>query len=84
MRVGVHDALVATGTGAPEMHGKVHLEDSRELDEKTRDKDKDGTLHVRTNLIGLQPTTTEMCVRGVFGPGAGPTFFGCDDVEIVP
>lgn len=84
VRVGVRGPLVATGTGAPEAHGQVHLQDAYELDEVTRDGDRDGLLHARVNRLGLQPTTTEVCVRGRFGPGTGTTFFGCDDIDIVP
>lgn len=84
VRVGVRSALVATGTGAPEMHGKVHLDDSLELDESTRDGDDDGVVHARASQIPVQTTTTELCVRGRFGPGVGTTFFGCGHVEVVP
>ncbi len=84
VRVGVRGALVATGTGAPEMHGKVHLEDSVELDEHTRDGDADGVVHARADQIPVQTSTTELCVRGRFGAGASTTFFGCDHIEVVP
>jgi hypothetical protein len=84
VRIGVRDALVATGTGASEAHGRVHLEDSLELDEQTRDGDVDGVLHARRDQLGIQPDTVEICVRGRFGPGAGTTFFGCDHITLVP
>ncbi len=84
VRVGSRSALVATNTGAPEMHGKVHLEKSLELDETTKDGDLDSVLHARASQIPVVPTTTELCVRGRFGPGSGTTFFGCDHVEVVP
>ncbi|MBV1850567.1 hypothetical protein [Catellatospora tritici] len=84
VRVGVRPALVATGAGAPEMHGRVHLEDSLELDERTQDGDRDGVLHARANQLGIQPDTTEICVRGRFGPGGGTSFFGCDHITVVP
>ncbi len=84
VRVGSRTALVATNTGALEMHGKVHREDVVELDEATRDGDKDGVLHARASEIPVQPATTELCVRGRFGPGAGTSFLGCDHVEVVP
>ncbi|WP_144122600.1 hypothetical protein [Catellatospora sichuanensis] len=84
VRVGVRGPLIATSTGAPETHGKVHLEDSLELDEQTRDGDKDGVLHVRADQLGIQPGTVEICVRGRSGPGAGTSFFGCDHITLVP
>jgi len=84
VRVGVRGPLVASGTGAPEAHGRVHLERSYELDEVTRDGDLDGVLHARANQLGIQPTTTEVCVRGRFGPGTGTTFFGCDHITLAP
>jgi hypothetical protein len=84
VRVGVRDGLVATGAGAPEIHGRVHLEDSLELDEQTRDGDRDGVLHARADQMGIQPNTVEICVRGRFGPGGGTSFFGCDHITVVP
>ncbi|MFF5232448.1 hypothetical protein [Dactylosporangium sp. NPDC000521] len=84
VRMGVRGPLVATGAGAPEDHGKVHLEDSYELDEHTRDGDKDGVIHARRDQLGIQPGTVELCVRGRFGPGAGTAFFGCDRITQVP
>ena len=62
----------------------MHLEDSYELDEVTRDGDLDAVLHGRGDLIPLPPGITEICVRGRFGPGAGTSFFGCDAVTNVP
>ena len=84
VRVGSRSALVATNSGAPEMHGKIHVEKSLELDEKTKDGDQDAVLHARASQIPVVPTTTEICVRGRFGSGSGTTFFGCDQVEVVP
>jgi hypothetical protein len=84
VRVGVRGALVATGAGAPETHGQVHLERSLELDERTRDGDNDGVLHARADQLGIQAGTVEICVRGRFGPGGGTTFFGCDRITLVP
>ena len=84
VRIGQRAGLVPGNTGAPEAHGKVHLEDSYELDEVTRDGDLDGVLHGRGDLIPLTPGITEICVRGRFGPGAGTSFFGCDAVTKVP
>ncbi len=82
VRIGVRPAIVASGTGSPEVHSKVHLEDVYELDERTRDGDRDGLLHGAANLVPLALTTTEVCVRG--RTGSGTSFFGCDHVVVVP
>ena len=76
---------VATPTGGKEIHGKIHLEDSYELDEKTRDRDKDGVMHFKPPDSGLVPGTTEACLKGKFTTGGSTfTFFGCDSVVIRP
>jgi hypothetical protein len=84
VRIGARTALVRTNTGAPETHGRIHLEDVVELDETTEDGDSDAMLHARATAVPVVPTTTELCVRGRFGPGSGAAFFGCDHVEVVP
>jgi uncharacterized repeat protein (TIGR01451 family) len=79
------EAVVQSGGGAFEAHDRGHIEDSRELDEVTKDGDLDMVLHFRTRASGLAPGDTEACVKGEFtGPG-GETFlfFGCDSVRIV-
>jgi hypothetical protein len=75
----------ATPSGAQEMHGKGHPEDSYELDEKTRDRDLDLVLHFKPAASGLTSGTTEGCLKGkyVSPGGAIYTFFGCDSVRIV-
>jgi uncharacterized repeat protein (TIGR01451 family) len=75
-------AVVLSGGGAAEVHGKGHLEDAYELDETTRDGDVDMVLHFRVSASGLIGTSTEACVRGTFTSGS--TFFGCDSIVIVP
>ncbi len=82
VRVGSRSALVATNTGAPEAHGKIHVENTEEPDGKKKDQDQDAVLHARSSEIPVVPTTTEICVRGRFGPGSGTTFFGCDQVVV--
>jgi uncharacterized repeat protein (TIGR01451 family) len=79
------EAVVQSGGGATETHGRGHLEDSLELDETTRDGDLDMVLHFRTKATGLSAGDTEACVKGEWtGPG-GETFlfFGCDAVRII-
>ncbi|WP_433222891.1 hypothetical protein ACQP00_24695 [Dactylosporangium sp. CS-047395] len=84
VRVGVRGPLVAAGTGSAEVHGKVHGEYAPELDETTVDGDRDALLHASLTELGVQPGTTEICVRGRFGPGAGTSFFGCDHITVIP
>jgi hypothetical protein len=83
VRMGVRDPLIATNTGTPDADGQIHLEFELELDERTRDRDKDAELHGRVDQMGIQNDTTEICVRGRFGPGAGTTFFGCDHITVL-
>ena len=64
---------VATPTGGKEIHGKTHLEDSYELDEKTRDRDKDGVMHFKPPDSGLVPGTTEACLKGKFTTVEAPS-----------
>jgi len=82
VRIGTRDSVVA-GRGVPEVHGKVHMEDSLEMDETTHDGDLDGVLHADGRRIPVQRSTTELCVRGTFGQ-THTTFFGCDHIEVVP
>ncbi len=78
--------LVSTNNSrsAPETHGRIHVENSLELNEATKDGDQDAVLHARAAQISVVATTTEICVRGRSGPGSGTTFFGCDHGEVVP
>jgi len=79
-------ALVNSGGGGTEIHARGHLEDSRELDEQTRDGDTDLVLHFDANASGLVLGVTEACVRGTWLDGGGNAhlFFGCDAVRIIP
>ena len=76
--------VVTAGGGAPEAHGKGHIEDAIERsDERTRDGDLDMVLHFETQRSSLTPGTTEACVRGRFGP-TNMVFQGCDSLTRVP
>jgi hypothetical protein len=77
---------VAQPTGASEIHGQIHPEDSYELNEKTRDKDLDALLHFKPSESGLTIGTTEACLKGKYlaSNGATYTFFGCDSVRVQP
>lgn len=85
---GVRTALfnTATPTGAREIHGKGHSEDSYELDERTRDRDLDLVLHFKPADSGLDVGSTEGCLKGRYRSpqGAIYTFFGCDSVSVTP
>ena len=72
--------------GAFEVHGRGHIENSYELDEATRDGDRDLVLHFLTRQTGLVATDVEACVKGEWTDGLGAVhkFFGCDSVRIVP
>jgi uncharacterized repeat protein (TIGR01451 family) len=78
-------APLAVG-GSTAIHGTGHLEDARELNEKTRDGDVDMVLQFRVGASGLTPASTEACVRGTFTApgGAVHEFFGCDSVKVTP
>jgi uncharacterized repeat protein (TIGR01451 family) len=88
VRFGVRELLfnVSPIGGAPEQHGRNHLERSYELDETTRDADKDGVMHFKPPGSGLAVGVTEGCLKGKYDAGGGATytFFGCDSVRIVP
>lgn len=87
-RFGVRSVLFNVGTvgGAPERHGRNHLERSYELDERTRDADLDGVMHFEIEGTGFTVDTTEGCLKGRYDAGGGQTytFLGCDSVRIVP
>jgi uncharacterized repeat protein (TIGR01451 family) len=74
--------LVWAGGGSVEAHGRVHLEDTHELDAKKKDKDLDLVVHFPAADTGFEESSTEGCARGVSSNGAaGFSFFGCDTVK---
>jgi uncharacterized repeat protein (TIGR01451 family) len=79
-------SLVLNGGGGAEIHGRGHVEDSSEPDEKTRDGDADMMLHFEASASGIRPGVTEACVFGrwVDAVGRSHTFLGCDEVRVVP
>jgi uncharacterized repeat protein (TIGR01451 family) len=85
VRFGPRDVVFLELGGAVEIHSRGHIERSYELDEKTRDADRDMVLHFRGSDTGLTAASTEACVKGswVDGGGATHSFFGCDAVRIV-
>ena len=75
----------ATASGAVELHDRVHREDAFELDERMRDRDRDGVMHFKPSASGLTSATTEACLKGKFTSGGSTyTFFGCDSVVLRP
>ena len=84
LRFGSNSALLASA-GVPEIHTAIHPEDSRELDERTRDRDLDAITHFRPRESAIAATDTEACVFGRFASPTGPlSFFGCDHVQVTP
>ncbi len=84
LRFGSESALLL-GRGVPEVHGKIHPEDSLELDEQTRDGDLDAVLHFKPRFEALGSTDTQGCVFGrTTVAGRSFSFFGCDDVGVKP
>ncbi|MCD2452389.1 hypothetical protein GO003_018535 [Methylicorpusculum oleiharenae] len=78
------ESLASFDNGAIEAHGKMHIEDSYELDEKTKDKDLDAVFHFPVQGTGLVSGDTKTCIKGKFTDNGNTfTFFGCDSVNIV-
>ena len=67
-RFGSPDILLR-GLGVPEIHNKIHKEDSVEPDERTRDRDLDAVLHFGPPRNAFTPTDTMGCVFGKFTSG---------------
>jgi uncharacterized repeat protein (TIGR01451 family) len=86
VRFGPKEVVFDETGGAFESHGRGHLERSYELDETTRDADRDMVLHFETQETGLEPDDTEACVKGDWIDGGGNVhkFFGCDSISVVP
>ncbi|NAS25880.1 hypothetical protein GT755_29880 [Herbidospora sp. NEAU-GS84] len=70
-------ATLLAAAGAPEAHGRIHVEKSVEPDERTVDADRDAVTHYRYDVLSVDDTTA--CV---VGRAAGLTFHGCDHVEV--
>jgi uncharacterized repeat protein (TIGR01451 family) len=80
-------SLVFSGSGgSTAVHLTGHIEDSYELNEKTRDRDLDMVLQFPVGNSGLSLVSIQACVKGRFsGPGGILyEFFGCDSVKISP
>ena len=82
-RFGSPDILLRNG-GVPEIHDRIHQEDSLERDERTRDGDLDAVLHFGPPRDALVPGDTTGCVFGKFtsGPSTQLSFYGCDTVTV--
>jgi len=79
-------AVVMTDSNGASATRAGHLEDSIELDDKTKDGDVDMTLQFRASGASLSTTSTQACIKGSFDAGGGVmyTFFGCDSIKVVP
>jgi hypothetical protein len=79
---GAHDLVFRESGGAHATNS--HLEDSYELDEKTKDGDTDMLLQFPTAGTGLTASDTQACVKGQFLAANGNRykFFGCDSAAI--
>ncbi len=86
VRFGPADLVFNGLGGAAERHNRGHIQDSRELDEVTKDGDLDMMLHFRANETGLADADTEACVYGTWEDEFGDqhVFFGCDAIRVVP
>jgi len=85
VRFGPAPVLAGPSGGASEVHAAGHIQDARELNEKTRDRDLDMVLHFRVAESGLTLADVEACVIGTFTTAAGTfTFYGCDSVNMTP
>jgi hypothetical protein len=85
VRFGERTQVFSETGGAAEAHGRGHLEDSFEKDERTRDGDIDMVLHFSTDQTGVTAVDTEGCVKGRFtSSGQSFKFFGCDSIVIRP
>ena len=69
------------GGGGSDVHGQLHVEDTFELDEQTRDGDLDVVVHMSLEGSGVGLDTTETCAWGVTIDGL--YFFGCDALRVV-
>jgi len=85
VRFGTRDEVWAESGGAFEAHGTGHIEDSRELDESTRDGDLDTVLHFSVQDTGIMAGDVEACIKGDWIDPSGNVhkFFGCDDIRTV-
>jgi uncharacterized repeat protein (TIGR01451 family) len=86
VRFGTRAAVWAETGGAFAAHGTGHIEDSRELDETTRDRDLDMVLQFLTRDTGIRAGDVEACIKGEWIDRNGRVykFFGCDSVKVSP
>ncbi|MEU4730570.1 hypothetical protein [Streptomyces sp. NPDC023588] len=77
-------SLLLLGRGVPELHNRIHPEDSLERDEVRRDGDLDALTHYRPRDLALTTADTSGCVFGRFlGPNGPLSFYGCDSITVV-
>ncbi len=77
--------LVWAETGGAAIHGKAHVRDAHELDDKTKDGDDDLVMSFRTSQTGIGHGDVEACMKGLFDHDGVPVpFFGCDSITTIP
>jgi hypothetical protein len=75
--------LVFALAGGASSSGPIHVNDSFELDDKTKDGDDDMRLHFVSSQTDLSVGDSEACMRGLYLDGGSLySFFGCDTVEV--
>jgi len=86
VRFGPRPVLFPGPGGAVERHRTGHIEDAREMDEKTRDGDPDMVLHFLASQSGLTLADPEACVKGEWLDSSNQRhkFFGCDSLVLAP
>ena len=83
VRFGPRSLIEPNQGGATEIHNTGHLENSYELNDKTKDRDVDMVLHFDAIQTGLGFADTEACMKGDWVDSAGVRhrFFGCDSIR---
>ncbi len=78
--------VLSESGGATAVQDKGHIEDSYELNDKSRDGDLDMVLQFRVENSGLTMVSSQACIKGKFsGAGGGIyKFFGCDSIKVSP
>lgn len=72
-------------SGASPLNGLFYVQDSFELDDRTRDGDLDMWFHFKIPDTGIVSGNVEACMRGQYVSGGNTfTFFGCDFVTTIP
>jgi uncharacterized repeat protein (TIGR01451 family) len=83
VRFGAANVVWGGSGGAPFHNGIYHIQDSFELDDRTKDGDLDMWGNFRIPDTGIQAGDTEACMSGQYVSGGMTfSFFGCDFIAI--